>query len=61
MIRKRRHIRFIENQIQDITMDIVNSALRASRDGWTEQDQAGQTAKAQLIRKRHRRLRWVKW
>lgn len=60
-LRKRRHIRYLQNNIRDLHWEIINSSLSSTNVGWTENTTKYVVNCAKLIRKYERRLKLLKY
>ena len=60
-LRKRRHMRFIRNYLTDLNIELMNVNLTASAVGYTPDTIKYLTNLGGLIRKYHRRLRWLRF
>ena len=61
IIRKRRHITYLQNNIRDLHWEIINSSLHSTNVGWTDQTTEYIVNCAKLIRKYERRVKLLKY
>ena len=61
LVRKRRHISYLQGNIRDLHWEIINSSLQSTNVGWTEETTAYVVNCATLIRKYERRLKLLKY
>lgn len=61
IIRKRKHISYLQGNIRDLHWEIINSALQSTNVGWTDETTNYVVNCAILIRKYERRLKLLKY
>jgi beta-N-acetylglucosaminidase len=61
ILRKRRHIRYLQDTIRDMHWEIINTTMQSTNVGWTEQTTEYMVNTARLIRKYERRLKLLKY
>lgn len=61
ILRKRRHIRYLQDTIRDMHWEIINTTMQSTNVGWTQQTTEYMVNTARLIRKYERRLKLLKY
>jgi len=61
ILRKRRHIRYLQDTIRDMHWEIINTTMQSTNVGWTEKTTEYMVNSARLIRKYERRLKLLKY
>jgi len=61
ILRKRRHISYLQCNIRDLHWEIINCSLQSTNVGWTQQTTEYMVNTAMLIRKYERRLKLLKY
>lgn len=61
ILRKRRHIRYLQDTIRDMHWEIINTTMQSTNVGWTENTTEYMINNARLIRKYERRLKLLKY
>jgi len=61
ILRKRRHIRYLQDTIRDMHWEIINTTMQSTNVGWTENTTEYMVNSARLIRKYERRLKLLKY
>lgn len=61
MLRKRRHIRYLQDTIRDMHWEIINTTMQSTNVGWTDNTTEYMVNSAMLIRKYERRLKLLKY
>jgi len=60
-LRKRRHLRYVNNYLSDIRWEIINTVVAASATEFTYPVNKHLENLGQLVRKYERRRRWLKF
>jgi len=61
ILRKRKHIRYLQSTIRDLHWEIINTSMQSTNVGWTNETTDYIVNCAKLIRKYERRLKLLKY
>lgn len=61
IVRKRKHISYLQTNIRELHWEIINSSLQSTNVGWTDETTEYVVNCARLIRKYERRLKLLKY